>query len=112
MAAAKPRRRQKPARPTPRAGASAARTLERRVARLIADRKAVQARHERQVATLRRGHDRRIAALVQELARLRHHEARAETLARLVAEREATLATQAGRLAELESLLQTRTQMG
>jgi hypothetical protein len=47
--------------------------------------------------------------LVQEIATLRHHEARVEALTRLVAERDAALALQAERIAELETLLRDPT---
>jgi hypothetical protein len=82
------------------------RALERRLARLKEQLAAERARHGRQLAACRRAADRRMAALVREIALLRHHEARAETLARLIAERDTALAAQADRLAQLESLLQ------
>lgn len=62
--------------------------LRRQVARLTTELQAVEVRHRRQVAALRRAADRRMAALVQEIAALRHHEARAEALARILTERE------------------------
>jgi len=82
------------------------RVLERRLARLQEQLKAERARHNRQVAAVKRAADRQTAALVREIALLRHHEARAETMARLVAERDTALAAQADRVAQLESLLQ------
>jgi hypothetical protein len=65
------------------------RALRRQVARLTAELRAAEARHRRQLAALRRAADRRMAAVVQEIAALRHHEARAEALARVLAERDA-----------------------
>ena len=50
--------------------------------------------------------------MVREIAALRHHEARAEALARIVAEREADLAVQARRIAQLETLLRNPTHLG
>jgi len=88
------------------------RALERRVARLVAAAKADRDRHARQLAAVRRAADRRLTAMVKEIAALRHHEARAEALTRLVAERDATLAEQTERLARLETLLRTHTQLG
>jgi hypothetical protein len=92
---------------TPAAVPSAA-TLARRLARLEAERAAEIERHARQLAALRRVHDRRLATMMQEIARLRHHEARTEGLLRLVAERDTTLAAQTERIDRLESLLQKR----
>ncbi len=81
-------------------------TLRRRLARTLAEQAAERTAHARRVAALRRAQDRRIAALVQDIASLRHHEARVEALTRLVAERDAALGVQATRIAELETLLQ------
>jgi hypothetical protein len=93
-----------------RAGKAAAngsgRTLERRLGKLEAQIKAERARHQREVAALRRSGDRQTAALMREIALLRHHEARSEALARLLAERDVALAAQADRVTQLESLLQ------
>ena len=88
------------------------RALERRLARLTVAFEAERARAARRVVAARRAADRRLAALVQEIAGLRHHEARAEALMRLIAERDAALAAQAERIAELESRLQGGTPMG
>jgi hypothetical protein len=85
---------------------AAGRVLERRLAKLQEQLKAERARHARQVAAVRRAADRQMAALVREIAILRHHEARAETMARLIAERDTALAAHAERVAQLESLLQ------
>jgi hypothetical protein len=82
------------------------RALERRLGKLEAQIKAERTRHQREVAALRRSGDRQTAALMREIALLRHHEARAEALARLLAERDVALAAQADRVTQLESLLQ------
>ncbi|HXJ36743.1 MAG TPA: hypothetical protein VMS22_22130 [Candidatus Eisenbacteria bacterium] len=65
------------------------RALERRVKRLEAALAAERVRHAKQLEGVRRAANRRLAAMVQEIASLRHHEARAEALARMLAEREA-----------------------
>ena len=83
----------------------AGRVLERRVTKLQEQLRTERAKHNRQVAAARRAADRQTAALVREIALLRHHEARAETLARLLAERDAALATQADLVVQLESRL-------
>jgi hypothetical protein len=90
---ARPRTRPKP------------RTVDRRLARLTAAWDAERARHARQLAAVRRGADRRLAAMMAEIASLRHHEARAEALARLLAERDE-------RIVALETLLRSPTQLG
>ena len=82
-------------------------SLTRRLARVVAARELERKRHARQVAALRRARDRQIASLVQEIATLRHHEARVTALTRLVAERDATLAERAEIIARLETLLRT-----
>lgn len=93
-----------------RAGKAAAsgtgRALERRLVKLEGQIKSERARHQRELAALRRSGDRQTAALMREIALLRHHEARAEALARLLAEREVALAAQADRVAQLETHLQ------
>jgi hypothetical protein len=91
---------------------STVRALERRLARLTAASKAERERHVRQVAALRRAADRRLTSMVKEIAALRHHEARAEGLGRLLAERDAALAAQAERIAHLETLLRSPTHLG
>ena len=94
-------------RPSVKAQANGAgRALERRVTKLQEQLRKERAKHNRQVAAARRAADRQTAGLVREIALLRHHEARAETLARLLAEREAALAAQGELLAQLESRLQ------
>ncbi|MGH7895320.1 MAG: hypothetical protein ACREQL_11680 [Candidatus Binatia bacterium] len=64
------------------------RVLERRVKRLAAQLAAERVRHVRQLEAVRRAANRRLSAMVQEIAALRHHEARAEALARMLAERQ------------------------
>ncbi len=60
-----------------------------------------------------RASDRRLAAVVAELAALRHHEARAQGLERLLTERDASLAALQRRIADLEGrLLLTPTELG
>jgi len=61
------------------------------VARLEAALDAERRRHVRQLETVRRAADRQLTAVVKEIAALRHHEARAEELARRLAECEARL---------------------
>jgi hypothetical protein len=87
-------------------------TLLRRIRQLTAEREAERARHARQLAALRRAGERRLAQMVQDIAALRHHQARAQVLDRLLAEREASLAAQSERLARLEALLQRPTELG
>jgi hypothetical protein len=87
------------------AKAAGVRALERQVTRLAAARAADSLRHARQIAAVRRAADRRLAAMVQEIATLRHHEARAEALARLLGERDATIAALGERVSRLEALL-------
>ena len=87
-------------------------TLLRRVGQLTAQQESERARHARQLAALRRAGERRLAQMMQDIATLRHHQARAEVLDRLLAEREAALAAQAERIARLEALLQRPTELG
>ncbi len=68
--------------------------------------------HARRLAAAERAADRRLAALLNEITALRHHQARTEGLIRLVAERDAALARKAERIAELEDLLRTHTHLG
>ena len=106
-----PKRRAAPPRNPPHARSvdRTLQTLERRLTRLQAQREAERQRFTRQVLAVRRGADRRLAAMVREIAALRHHQARAEALARVVAEREADLAVRARRL---EALLRNPTHLG
>jgi type II secretory pathway component PulJ len=65
--------------------------LERQVARLSAAVETERRRHAKQLESARRAADRRLAAMLKEIAALRHHEARAEELARRLAACEARL---------------------
>lgn len=65
------------------------RTLERRLKQAEAAIEALRQRHAKQLEAVRRAADRKLAELVQEIVALRHHEARADMLARLLAERTA-----------------------
>jgi hypothetical protein len=49
--------------------------------------------------------------MLREIAQLRHHEARAQALTRLLAERESALAVHAARIAELEARLPSPTEI-
>jgi hypothetical protein len=69
--------------------ARAVQRLARQVRRLEADLEAERAGRARRVEAVRRGADRRLTAMMQEIATLRHHEARAAQLERLLAERSA-----------------------
>jgi hypothetical protein len=71
----------------PATGVAAIRSLERRVKRLERELAEAHAKHERRVELVRRAANRRLAAMMQEIATLRHHEARAEALERLLAAR-------------------------
>src|SRR5947208_1056186 len=66
--------------------ASTVQELESQVARLSAALETERRRHAKQLESTRRAADRRLAAMVKEIAALRHHEARAEELARRLAE--------------------------
>jgi hypothetical protein len=88
-------------------------SLRREIARLTKALGAERAAVARRIAALQRAGDRRLAAMVAEIAGLRHHEARASALERLVAERDAMLAANAARIADLEArLLQSPTDLG
>jgi len=65
------------------------RRLERRLKRLGKEHAAEIEQYERRIAATKRAADRRLAVMMRELAALRHHEARAETLARMLAARDA-----------------------
>ena len=76
------------------------RALERRVKRLERELAEAQTAHERRLELVRRAANRRLAAMMKEIATLRHHEARAEMLERrLVAhpEEDAAVALRLGR---------------
>jgi hypothetical protein len=59
----------------------------------------------RRLEAVGRAANRKLAAMVAEIASLRHHEARVAALERLLAERDAALAAQAERLRHLEATL-------
>jgi hypothetical protein len=61
------------------------RALERRVRRLEAALARERERHVGRLERVRREANRRLAVMMQEIATLRHHEARAEALERLLA---------------------------
>ena len=63
------------------------RALERRVKRLERELAEAHAAHERRLDLVRRAANRRLAAMMKEIAALRHHEARAEMLERRLAAR-------------------------
>jgi septal ring factor EnvC (AmiA/AmiB activator) len=74
--------------------AEARRGLERRVKRLERELAAVRAAYERKLELVRRAANRRLASMMKEIASLRHHEARAEALERLLATRPAPAPTE------------------
>ena len=87
--------------------------LRREIARLTKALRTERAAAARRIAALQRAGDRRLAAMMAEIAGLRHHEARASALERLVAERDAMVAAKATRIADLEArLLQSPTDLG
>jgi len=71
---------------------SSVRSLQRRLRQLAAAEAALREKHERQLAAAKRAADRQLAAMMREITTLRHHEARAGALERMVAERDATIA--------------------
>jgi hypothetical protein len=83
-----PKRRAAPPRPRETKD-DVIRRLERRMKRLVKEHAAEREQFERSIAATKRAADRRLAVMMRELAELRHHEARAEALARLLAERDA-----------------------
>src|SRR5262249_46812265 len=84
------------------AAAGNVRMLERQIARLKSAHAAELRRHAKRIESLRRAADRRLATMVRDIAALRHHEARAAALERLLGGRGATGAALTVRLAELE----------
>ncbi len=70
----------------PTATTSTVRALERRVKRLERELVAAKARTERRVEQARRAANKQLATMMQEIALLRHHEARADALARQLAD--------------------------
>ena len=79
--------------------------LERKLARVLAAQQAERKRQEQRLATMTRAADRRLGTMVRAVAALRHHEARAAALERMLAEREATLAAQVQRIRQLEAAM-------
>jgi hypothetical protein len=65
------------------------RRVQRHLRRIEGELEAERREQERRLAAVRRGADRRLAAMMREIATLRHHEARAAQLERLLAERSA-----------------------
>jgi predicted ABC-type transport system involved in lysophospholipase L1 biosynthesis ATPase subunit len=104
-----PKRKRKS--PTDRAAGKSA-PYARRVQQLALERAAERGRAVLVRDEAQREADRRLAEVVQEIATLRHHEARAEALTRLLEERDKVVAAQAERIAELERLLRTPTKLG
>jgi hypothetical protein len=88
MATRKPKR----ARPARKKARPTVQQLERKVARLLAERETERAKHARQLLALRRGRDRRLTIMLREITTLRHHEARALALERMLKERDEALA--------------------
>jgi uncharacterized protein YlxW (UPF0749 family) len=84
----KPTKRTPTGIPPARDAAAQIRALERRVRRAEAALAQERERHERRLDAVRRAANRRLAAMMQEIAVLRHHEARADALSRLLDERE------------------------
>jgi len=74
--------------------AATMRALERRVKRLERQLEGAAAAHERKLELVRRAANRRVAAMMKEIAALRHHEARAKALERLLASRPAEVMTE------------------
>ncbi len=74
-------------RPKPNPATASVSTLQRRVKRLERELAAALATQERRVELVRRAANRRLAAMMKEIAMLRHHEARADALERLLASR-------------------------
>jgi hypothetical protein len=82
----KPRKTPRTAKPAADSTASV-QALQRRVRRLERELAATRADAERRLEHVRRAANRRLAQMMQEIATLRHHEARAEALERLLAGR-------------------------
>ncbi|HET9471406.1 MAG TPA: hypothetical protein VFO24_09905 [Usitatibacter sp.] len=96
-----------------RAGTPSVASLRREITRLTKALRVDREAAARRIAALQRAGDRRLAAMMAEIAGLRHHEARAGALERLVAERDAMLAEKVARIADLEArLLQSPTDLG
>jgi hypothetical protein len=67
--------------------AATLRALARRVKRLERQLEGAAAAHERKLERVRQAANRRVAAMMKEIAALRHHEARAQALERMLATR-------------------------
>jgi hypothetical protein len=72
----------------------ALRAAERRLKRAAAALETLKASQQKKLAAVRRAADRKLAVMVQELAALRHHEARATALERMVKEYQAAAAVE------------------
>jgi hypothetical protein len=72
----------------------ALRAAERRLKRTTAALHALEAAQQKRLAAVRRAADRRLAVMMRELAALRHHEARAAALERMLQEHQATAAVE------------------
>ena len=64
------------------------------MARVTAALDALRDKQQKKLAAVRRAADRRLAVMLQELATLRHHEARATVLERMVKEYQAATAVE------------------
>ena len=70
----------------------AVRSLTRRLKQATTEQAALRAKHERQLANAKRAADRRVTAMMREITTLRHFEARAVAMERLLTERDALIA--------------------
>jgi hypothetical protein len=86
----KKRVKRRPTKPAEDEGAVDPRVLKRRIRRLELTLAQERTRHLQKIELVRRAANRRLAAMMQEIATLRHHEARAEALERMLAARPAT----------------------
>ena len=77
----------------------AIRSLERRLKQSAAELEARRTKHDRQLANAKRAADRRVTAMMREITTLRHFEARAEAMERLLTERDQIIATLRAELA-------------
>src|ERR1044071_8240168 len=84
-------------RPAPKKARPTVKQLERKIARLENERATERAKHARQLLALRRGRDRRLTTMLREITTLRHHEALALALERMLKERDAALEVLVGR---------------
>ena len=70
----------------------ALRSLERRLKQVTAEQEALREKHGRQLANAKRAADRRLTAMMGEITTLRHFEARATAMERLLSERDGVIA--------------------